>query len=1855
VRVPTGAPTRAAAPHPTNPAADQWVAIGPAVAVRGSGTGPPRVAGRVVALAVSADGTRVYAGTALGGVWFSGDAGAHWTSLDFYSSVKDGANVLQHADALSVGAIGVKFGATAADDVVYVGAGEHPALGVETPPGTLAAVGIRRAVGPAVAVSPVAVAIVGAAAADPWCVEATELPGVAVNRFAMDRVDGIVWSATSRGLYRRVVNPALAWTRIDTGLGDGETSDVVVVPGIGAELQRIYVAALGGRVAWSVDDGAHWQIIDPPAFPAIPAATAIVRVQLAGGNVPGHAVVFAVADGPRLWRIDGNAALAVSGLPAEIVREDPETLKPFALAIAVHPANDAAHQNVIAVGGQTFRFPTADRRQAALFTGQLVLVGGAWTFPRAAVVAPAPPAEWIGSGMPPGVQTLAWVPAGGPTHLWVGSDGGVFRSTNNGAFGTFVERNTGLGAFDVTTFAQARDADAVMLAGTRSNGLLRRASGETWEVLLHGPIGGVAIDPADARRMYVQVSRSTWRHTKDGGATAFAELAFMSPTPVALAPADKKLWDDKKADEAKRSALVSRMGLFAQPGSRRGTQRALGTDRVWYMDDERQFAARGVLSGWVTLPSLTDPYDPVAVGAPNRDKDKLEGPVRALQWGAEDRLYVLTEKSIYFFERNADLIWKAPDPIYDGPALENANKIKERGQIPHVLPRLSLAVHRASAGKGNLYVGTSGAADKHHCWWYDGDGKWLDTGFAIDTPVRAIVVDPDHPEVVFLGTDRGVYKGTGQNFAVDGNGRPAAGGNPNWNWALYSDGLSGAPCTDLAIYAPTDSPRRLLRAALAGRGIWEVLLDGVQQVAEIYLRSHAYDARRLEVPRGGARDPLGETGRQVALDASPDIRVWRAPGAAPPEAAVYPVAAGSHRYEIWRLLAALRALGEDVDPERGWDPVGTPAAVARQRAALFPMAPPANDKALWDRILRDNPLPHDRTPPDPADLVAYMRDEPDRWPKGFRASCVSGDGTARISVTVHTRRWRPIANGTVSIALLRGPYSRRHSLEDTPDLPVGWGNQLFVDLATVPWGGVNPPWLGADWSYADPANPFRTVPVPFDPHNPQVVVFDVSLTAGGADTWNKPGWVLLAVVLVNGDALPATVNVAELVRTDRRVAARSVRRALLLAATTQRNAAMDMSGYPGNARINGVWSSSNIVLTGFYLSQIANAPGEGLGGQHIGAAPFVAPGFVSGEFIVPAAPVLPVSAAYRGHLSNSWMAHWPDITPDLGVLPIYFGHQDPHNVDPEGGAPNQHWRPKGPFDLRQEIARANAEDAEDKARVHANIPIGAVLYLDWEVDNLNWVLQDGGGNTVASARDYCVAFIRAIAGLGYRPGLYCRTAVSAILRGECPGVFIWNVRNANPPALIVQVLPKNGATQLVADTSVPLAESSPHTIARQWRLEFALPANPIFAVGTPIDVDCATVHDPAFPERRMLTAQIVGGQSTAVSIAAGECVIYTVRRGRPARASGPLNALVRDADADLVAADLKYQWNPFADIAAVRAPGPATDPDPTDVLLALAYAEAEGDEVWRLLALRHRVTAAAPAPWVLETLSDSGLAIDPLPGVAAVSRRDPSIDAFAVVNASVKFSAHGSVAVARRPKDRPVWSALTPIAGATARRTNRLAAVSRDVGIANVFWVDGGGRLTTSESLAANPSAFSAPVQIGDPAVQIHPFSPIVAVARNANRIDVLFLGRVPPAPVLGVAPPLAVWRLYNVFFDAGWAAGNSRIADDGTVTLESLSPIAACLRDATHLDVFTVGEDGALYVTTLDYNNVANPWSGPARIGAVPAGLARLRSVDSACSDGAGSVQVIATSRDGNLWATSCSPAAGYGALVSLAATLAL
>jgi hypothetical protein len=979
-----------------------------------------------------------------------------------------------------------------------------------------------------------------------------------------------------------------------------------------------------------------------------------------------------------------------------------------------------------------------------------------------------------------------------------------------------------------------------------------------------------------------------------------------------------------------------------------------------------------------------------SAAAPNRAQDRLNEAVLVTRWGSATRLYALTRKGVYFFERNAAAAWTMTQLYDQEKAHKNWKGKVPAGEIPADLPLTAFAVHETLNGKGTLYVGTSGAHTESHVWWFDGVGTWVGTGLKLDSPVYALAVDPLIPEVVYAGTDEGVWKGRLNALAAGGRA---------WTWTRYSTGLPEAPCVDLLISAPETGQQRFLRAALAGRGVWEVAVGAHMQAPDVYLRSHAYEARRAGVPAGGPRSPFVDpeivmytsAHPQVRLDASPDIRVWRAAAAAAPSPVRLPVvpaaagrplaAANFDAFDAWLLRSALRARGEDVDPDGDWTS-GSDAALLNQRNALFPAAAPT-DAALWTALVAGNALACDNTPPDHADAARHVPDEPDRWLKGTKTSCACTD-SAQVMVTVHSRHWRAVPKDSVRVVLLNAQYATsagdmfgRRDASSVPPLPAGWDASLVADQAAP-----NGNWMGAGgvWSYAD-AVPFRALPADLGANNPQVVTFNVNFAAADARKWEQRGWLLLAVVLSTDDPLVrnppvvAETDVAKLVRKDPHVAARSVRKAVQLAEPISVYAGIDVYAYPPGATMDLIWSRSNIMWTGLWLARVAQAPTENPEVAYGGApaGPFSSPTFTSGCFIVPptpappglpAPPPRPVLDVFRGHADQSWQNRWRDIVPHFGVMPMYFGHQDPHNVEPDTAkafdAPvplnTLGWRPKGPFDLRKEIGEDNAADAVVKARI-ANIPPGAVIYLDWEWGNLNWVLSTlvAPITVVASAKEYCVAFFRKLTESGYRPGVYCRAAVSPILREECPGLFVWHVGNANPmPNPPVHTAVGAGVNQLFLDTTTAFVDSHPQTIARQWRLDYVPPANPT-TLNVGIDLNISIVEDPAFPERRLMTQRVSGGKVSVTASAPAACAIYSVRAGRPVVATWSPGA--SGARAKPVDDQLPHAWNPYSVPAAVRIPAtplqaPLVTPDPTDLFLALASSTAEGREIWRLQALR---------------------------------------------------------------------------------------------------------------------------------------------------------------------------------------------------------------------------------------------------------------------------------------------------------------
>jgi hypothetical protein len=1771
-------------PDPAGAAANQWTPLGPSVLLAGQADGRPRVAGRVRSLRASDDGQRVYAGSALGGLWYSGDGGTRWTSLDFYASTKDDSGQLRDSNALTVGAVAVRF-VDAAHDLVLVGTGERPLSPVVNDYMNWQGVGIRVATGPVQQVLDHGVAF------DPWVLEATNLAGQAVSRLTFDRVNpDVVWAATSVGLYRRpATGDRSHWEFVDAGLGTTWVSDVVTVQGLGGEPQRIYAVSAAGTLVRSTD-GTHWTPValpvDPnPALVAKPVSAAV----LAAGNDPARPVVWMLAGGPRLWRVDADTAEIVTGLPSDLFGTKSDQTN-YDLAIACHPSTQAAQRDLILVGG-SLASGAADWN-AALYAGQVTRPAGTLTFPATpGPTAPAGPSgmrrgEFVGLGVHPDVHDVAWVGTGVPATVWVACDGGVFRSVADGARGSFASRNTGLAVVQAQRLAQHARLPGHLLVGTQDNGAASLPVAGAWAVTLEGDAGGVAIDPDAPARMFAQYVGASWSQSADG--RAFGTMSVFSSSLTAAGSVKATAW----AAAVKRELAnpVTDLAAVGNETAAGGTQLALGTQRVWYRDDATAAAASAAAdgrTGWVTLPTATDPYAST-LAAPLTAQDLLDTYVIGLAWGGPDLLYVLTQTSVYALRRSAGA-WQPVEHLYDQKAVRRNWKGKvESGQVPPGVTLLEIAVHDPARGPhGSLYLGVSGDSDKHNLWWFDGTSTWQHTGLSLGSPVHAIAVDPADPAVVFAGTDIGVFKGTA-TFP--------AGGTAAWVWETFSDALPEATVLDLAVVVPDGGGARLLRAALAARGVWEIALDGSTVGPTTFLRAHDLDSRRLPVPAGGPEDVRSTSRTQARLDASPDIRIWRADTASAPVPEALPVGAGSSEYDVWLLQSALKAGGEDVPVDGVWSGrVAT--ALTHRTGVLSGVLPPApTPQQVWDALWAANRLPFEATPPDAADLAAHLRERPDRRPKGARASCVADDGLARVFVAVHARHWKAIDGAAVQVALLRTPFGRHANLAGTAPLPAGWAASLLADRTAAAAGQ----WLaGSAWQYADPAHPFRPLPAALDPDNPQVVSFDVDLSGPG---WSTPGHLLLAVVLYDGDPpAAAQTDVAQLVLSDHHVAARSVRRSNAARPPTPdltgRVAGMDQGNFAGAAPMARAWDRSNLTWTGLYLDSPAPVPGE---------VP-VPNGVVAGHNRLGGTP---------GHPPGSWMSAFPVLWPDWGIAPIYWGQQDPANA-------------QGPFDLRPQIATANAEDAAAKA-VAAGLRAGAVIYLDWEAS----------GIPSAAALTYLRTFFERLGELGWRTGLYAHANAAATVMREVPGLAVWVV-SCQHAACATVAADRTLASGRVWYATVPMPAGAPDALARQWTFESAQPAgSPLLPFGN-IDQDVAVVEDPAFPERRPHAALLRRGPVVllpAVAPAtAGSVTIVRIVNGLPAgttwspAAPGPGPGSTTP-DAGPGRFGPRHWWNPFSPLTFAR-PAAVAPAAAVDVVVGLGHehvtsadageASVEaGPDGWRVQALER-----GPAGWRLTTVADGGLVVEPLAGVA-VTARSGRVEALVVTD-------DGTPASASAPAGTRAWSPLAlvcPRGTAPVRPTCRPALVTRGADDVDAVWLGQDGRLQVAHSSA--PGTWGPPLAIGDPAVEVHPLGTLAAVSPAADHVDVVYLGRTG-----GAGTP---WSVYVTSWTPadGWGDATHTVAVSGGPALSPLSRIAALSRAAGLLDVLAVAGTGELLVASRPA--VGQPFTAPATVGGAPlaGGVPlRLARVESCVALADGSVVVAAIGREGGTWLTKFDP----------------
>jgi hypothetical protein len=497
---------------PTAPAvagATNWAPLGPSVVTNGQAQGEPPVAGRVSGVAVAPGGLIVYAASANGGVFRSGDGGVSWKSL------MDGFDLAPTefaSTSLACGAIAIDV---SDPNRVYVGTGEGDTYAIFRNR-ILNALPAYRGVGP----------IRSDDGGSTWKSEPTaagspELAGKAFFALAVDPTNREnVVGATSEGLYQRVVGAGggAEWMIRRTGVH----SSVTVAAKSGAV--QFFAAEWGGKV-WRSSDGSNWASVGT-GFPTSDVGRIAVASQQGDPDVVYAFVANSQGAVKGVYRLDGGAG------PWKNISDPPDVLPvdesggsqgDYDLALAVDPAD----ANLIYLGGSYFADP--QYWPGSIWRCQVTKSGGTYQMTGVS----------IGANAHADIHTLVHTPDD-PNSLWVGCDGGLFLNRDPRGSGTFKSRNNGLSCLCSNFFAQHPTDPGILFCGLQDNGTARAAGGPIWKHVNGGDGGYCLINWADPSQVIVFANGTVYRATDGGqGHDSWQEKQFpwlMMTEPIVSPP-----------------------------------------------------------------------------------------------------------------------------------------------------------------------------------------------------------------------------------------------------------------------------------------------------------------------------------------------------------------------------------------------------------------------------------------------------------------------------------------------------------------------------------------------------------------------------------------------------------------------------------------------------------------------------------------------------------------------------------------------------------------------------------------------------------------------------------------------------------------------------------------------------------------------------------------------------------------------------------------------------------------------------------------------------------------------------------------------------------------------------------------------------------------------------------------------------------------------------------------------------------------------------------------------------------------------------------------------------------------------
>ncbi|CAN5537854.1 hypothetical protein BH20VER1_BH20VER1_14830 [soil metagenome] len=771
-----------------------WTELGPAPIPNGqTEVTSTAVAGRTISIAVHPTNPDLaYVGTAQGGLYRTTDGGATWTAMmDGAQSLAIGAVAFAPSDP-AILYIGTGEANLSADSFFGVGvyrmddaSGAAPVLSGPINPS------VQTAIAGTTAFSGVAISKIVVHPTEPGTIFVSTASGTSGNPSG-GSLNTTVPPVAMLGLYRSTNATAapgsIAFEKLtvttagsiapDTS-GNRSIIDMVMEPDTP---NRLICTVLGTNGSTPPDGGVYVTsdaLAATPTFTrtlALGSATAVDanlgRAELAIAKVDlgaGPVTTVYVASGESASTVVPGAACGTGGtlrrsvdggatwtlpLPAANGFCSPQCF--YDIALAVDPTNT----NAVLLGGSV-------TGACSKLIARSVDGGGAF----------AP----TNTGIHADNHVLAFAPSN-PLVVYMGTDGGIYRSNNGGGTWT-VLNNTTFKSVQFQSIATHPTDRQILLGGTQDNGTIKRRTDGTW-IRTDSGDGGYALFDRNATSVTAALAYHTtqaatgsinWRRSTNSGDTwtsrncgtngiPCSDLVLFYP-PIALGPGNPNTF-------------------------------YYGTDRLYRSVD-----------GLVAAPASQQPLaqDSVPPAAP---VNQVLTTIAISPQNDNVRLVGLRNGKVFATSTGAATLTNVTSPAFPQPNVGTIRRAVSRAMF-----------HPTDQQTAYITFGGYNVANGHHVWkttnLLTNDGapaiEWTPSGFGIpDVPVNCMVIDSRNPNNMYVGTDIGVYRSS----------------DAGASWVPFSNGLPRIAVFDIAFQEQVENPTtdRVLRIATHGRGIWEITI-----------------------------------------------------------------------------------------------------------------------------------------------------------------------------------------------------------------------------------------------------------------------------------------------------------------------------------------------------------------------------------------------------------------------------------------------------------------------------------------------------------------------------------------------------------------------------------------------------------------------------------------------------------------------------------------------------------------------------------------------------------------------------------------------------------------------------------------------------------------------------------------------------------------------------------------------------------------------------------------------------------------------------------------------------------------------